>query len=233
MPSKRWMIRFAALAALLFLAGCGGGDDDDDDSADAVETQEEDVDADDDGDGEATAEAEEVESGTTAEELAQSVVQIYHLEETSGRYEPLLWCSGTIIDPGGLILTNAHCTDEDQIGEYDALGIGLLEDPEEPTEPSYFAEVIEEDVDADVAILQITTDNEGKEVDTKALELPAATLGDPDDVELGDTVRIIGYPAIGAAPDEFFFSEEFTPEDVRVRSRLGRSAVSASFWART
>jgi S1-C subfamily serine protease len=198
------------LLLTIALAACGGGGDDDDDS-DSAE----------DGSSETAADPEELSSGTETADLARAVVQIYHLEEASGGYEELAWCSGTIIDPGGLILTNAHCTDEDQVGEYDALGIGLLTDVDEATSPSYFAAVVEEDIDEDLAILQITTDNEGNDVDPRDLELPTVTLGDPEAVELGDDVRVIGYPAIGADPDQFFFSEDFGPSDVRITVTQG------------
>jgi Trypsin-like peptidase domain len=40
-------------------------------------------------------------------------------------------------------------------------------------------------------------------------------------VELGDDVRVIGYPAIGADPDEFFFSTDFGPSDVRITVTQG------------
>lgn len=192
--------------SMALLTSCSSGDNDDSEQ---------------DADGDATAEPEEVTTGTETADLAEAVVQIYHLREASGGYEEFAWCSGTVIDPGGLILTNAHCTDEDQVGEYDALGIGLLEDVDEATNPAYFAEVVEEDIDEDLAVLQVITDNEGNDLDPRELELPTVTLGDPDQVELGDDVRVIGYPAIGADPDQFFFSEDFGPGDVRITVTQG------------
>ncbi|HEX5939384.1 MAG TPA: serine protease [Dehalococcoidia bacterium] len=203
---KSQLIVLFACLAMALLTSCGGGDDDDSEQ---------------DADSEATAEPQEVTTGSETADLAEAVVQIYHLREASGGYEEFAWCSGTLIDPGGLILTNAHCTDADQVGDYDALGIGLLQDVDEPTQPAFFAEVVEEDIDEDLAVLQITTDNEGNEVDPRELELPTVTLGDPDAVQLGDDVRVIGYPAIGADPDEFFFSADFGPSDVRITVTQG------------
>lgn len=209
MPFRKLSVLLSLLLLIGAAASCGGGDDDDAGGSDEG------------GGDEATAEPEELTSGTETADLARAVVQIYHLQEASGGYEEFAWCSGTIIDPGGLILTNAHCTDEDQVGEYDALGVGLLADVDEATAPAYFAEVVEEDIDEDLAILQITTDNEGNDVDPRDLELPTVTLGDPDAIQLGDDVRVIGYPAIGADPDEFFFSADFGPSDVRITVTQG------------
>jgi V8-like Glu-specific endopeptidase len=209
LTARKLILLVFSCAFVLAIAACGGGDDDDD------------ADQDDGGDEEATSEPEELATGSETADLARAVVQIYHLREGPGGYEEFAWCSATVIDPGGLILTNAHCTDKDQVGEYDAIGVGLLEDVDEATNPAYFAEVVEQDIDEDLAILQITTDNEGTEVDPRELELPTVTLGDPDAVDLGDDVRIIGYPAIGADPDEFFFSSDFGPDDVRITVTQG------------
>ena len=85
--------------------------------------------------------------------------------------------SGVIVSPSGYILTNFHVVDAaDQIEV--ALNDGH----------SLRARLVGGDPESDLAVLQIDPE------ETKALKLPAITLGKMDDVIVGDVVLAIGNP---------------------------------------
>lgn len=154
---------------LLIAAACGGGNGSDEPEPSPTE--------------------EEVATPTTAD-LAHSVVQIVALDSTR---TPVWTGSGTIITSDGLVLTNAHVVD-DRFDEYDVLGVAVTEQTDEPPEPSFLAEIEAVDYALDLAVISIVSDLDGGDVD---LDLPAIALGDSDDVEIGDAIRILGYPGIG------------------------------------
>jgi S1-C subfamily serine protease len=115
--------------------------------------------------------------------------------------------SGTIISPDGLILTNAH------VGAPDAPGLGLSEgavepapatlevalvdDPRRNATPSYRATPVAWDGYLDVAVLQITSMEDGSPVTPQMLKLPSVQLGNSGGVRPGQTIGVIGYPGIG------------------------------------
>lgn len=81
--------------------------------------------------------------------------------------------SGVIVSPDGYILTNNHV-----IEEADEIEV-VLSDNEKP----YLAEVIGADPKTDIAVIKIQAEN-----------LPAITLGDSDQLRVGDVVLAIGNP---------------------------------------
>jgi len=126
-------------------------------------------------------------------ELAQATVQIIALMDDGSRWRPIWSGSGSIIEPQGLILTNAHIVD-DQYGDYDALGVAITARSDQLPQLIYLAEVVTTDPVLDVAVIRITSDLEGVPVD---LDLPYVNIADSDEVEIGDRLRILGYPGIG------------------------------------
>ena len=82
--------------------------------------------------------------------------------------------SGVIVDSSGLIVTNHHV-----IAGADQITVALSDRRE------FEAKVVSSDEHTDLAILRI---------DTKGEKLPYLTLGDSDDVEVGDMVLAIGDP---------------------------------------
>jgi S1-C subfamily serine protease len=116
--------------------------------------------------------------------------------DTRGRYYSL--GSGTIISPDGLIITNAHIV-EPQRGstQISEIIVAMSIDPDEPPVDSYLAEVIKSDANIDIAILRIFADISDQPIDPNSLDLPHATLGDSDQLQLGDPLIILGYPIIG------------------------------------
>ena len=101
--------------------------------------------------------------------------------------------SGTIISPDGLILTNAHVVFP-AVGTLDRLEIGITDSPDTPPVATFLAEVAAADGALDLAVLRITARIDGSNV---AGNLPYVQLGDSDDLEIGDSLRILGYPGIG------------------------------------
>jgi serine protease Do len=131
--------------------------------------------------------------------LLRSTVQIVALQQgDGGQLQPIWTGSGSIISPDGIILTNSHvASDPDPAYQPDALGIALTIRSDQPPEPTYLAEVLAIDYQLDLAVIQITTDLDGRPVDPEQLNLTYVAIGDSDVLDLGDLVRILGYPGIG------------------------------------
>ncbi len=85
--------------------------------------------------------------------------------------------SGVIVDPKGVIITNAHVVDG-----ADRIRVKLMNDPDTVT---YDATVIGTDKETDLAVIKI---------DTKGKSLPAAKMGNSDSMQVGDWVLAIGSP---------------------------------------
>jgi len=82
--------------------------------------------------------------------------------------------SGVIISPDGYILTNNHV-----VGSADEIHVTLMDKRE------FTAKVVGKDPKTDLALIKI---------DTKGDKLPAANLGDSDQLQVGDWVVAIGNP---------------------------------------
>ncbi|NPA93079.1 MAG: trypsin-like serine protease [Chloroflexi bacterium] len=131
-------------------------------------------------------------------ELYRAVVQIVAEAKYRGSLMPVWAGSGTIIDPRGYILTNAHVvTSGPADPPVEALKILVTEREDSPPVPRYYAEVVVADQKLDLAVIRITTDLHGNPVDPATLNLPYAQLGDSDSLHLGAPIIILGYPGIG------------------------------------
>ena len=127
----------------------------------------------------------------TVAELATSTVMVI-LVDSSG--EPLCFGSGTIIDEKGTILTNAHVVANDSFCSYSSILIAVTDDSGVPPEPAYEADLLAVDEDLDLAVVRAARDLDG--TPTSATFEPTI-LGDSDAVQIGDNLRILGYPSIG------------------------------------
>ena len=127
----------------------------------------------------------------------RAVVQILAEARHNGVLEPVWSGSGTIVDPRGFILTNAHVALSDAEERVAALQILLTEAEDKPPVPRYYAEVVVADEALDIAVLRITTDLDGNPVNPESLNLPYVRLGDSDKLHLGQPLVILGYPGIG------------------------------------
>ncbi len=105
--------------------------------------------------------------------------------------------SGTIISPDGLILTNAHVAMGDRFYPAEELLIMLTVAEDQSPQEAFYAEVLQADENLDIAVLRPSTDLNGKEIDRSTLNLPYVSLGNSDELHLGDDIVILGYPGIG------------------------------------
>ncbi|TQK70239.1 trypsin-like peptidase domain-containing protein [Nocardioides sp. SLBN-35] len=116
--------------------------------------------------------------------------------------------SGSIIRSDGLILTNAHVAapespglaekygDEVLIANPNYLLISLTDGMTDTNAPAaYRARVVEADGNLDVAVVQIYADEDGKPLEDD-LDLPTVPIGSSDDLRAGDSVTVLGFPAV-------------------------------------
>ncbi len=137
-------------------------------------------------------------------EIMSAVVQVSLVKIQGGQVYYLPWGSGTIISSDGLILTNCHVADpvryglgQDEVPDYDALGIGLTVKSDRPPQLSYLAEVLQADPNLDLAVIRITQKMDQTPIAPEDLNLPFVEVGDSDQVEVGDDLNVFGYPGIG------------------------------------
>jgi S1-C subfamily serine protease len=136
------------------------------------------------------------EKQTSLEDVYSSVVMIEALNKDGvGIYNG----SGTIIDSKGFILTAYHLVGDNYIGElYNPDGVVkvyLTRDSSSDPEFQYYAQVVESNPVADLAVLRVILLKSG-EVPVSCLNLPALTI-DSSNLEPGQLVRAVGYPGIG------------------------------------
>ncbi len=126
----------------------------------------------------------------TVADLARSTVQVILLDGG----QPTCSGSGTIVEPDGTILTNAHVVEADAGCPYDTIGVAVTDDSGTPPELRYQARIHGFDRTLDLAVIRISGDLDGNPVEGSFAAVP---LGDSDEVEIGDQLRILGYPSIG------------------------------------
>nr|MBN1229503.1 trypsin-like peptidase domain-containing protein [Anaerolineae bacterium] len=124
------------------------------------------------------------------DQIAQAAVQIMAGRGVGGSFQPMWTGSGTLISPNGVILTNCHVA----CGAPTLL-ILMTTDADQAPEPSYIAEITYYDEELDLAILQITADENGNALSPSGL--PYLEVGDSDDLRLGEKLYIFGYPGVG------------------------------------
>ena len=105
--------------------------------------------------------------------------------------------SGTMLAADGLILTNYHVVAEaaDNPDEKDVLVIGLTVDPRQPAHELFRGNVLAYDKKIDLALVQVSCGLYHQSL-PKGYRFPAITLGDPDSLEVGDKLTMIGFPEI-------------------------------------
>jgi serine protease Do len=154
-------------------------------------------------------------------DLAKATVQILALQTAGDGYDVVWSGSGSVIDASGLILTNGHVVD-DRLGEYEVLGVAVTGRTDEPPELQFLAEIASADYDLDLAVIRIVSDVNGDPVQAVLSAIP---LGDSDQVEIGDHLRVLGYPGIGG--------ETITFTEGAVSGFNSERAVEGRAWIKT
>jgi S1-C subfamily serine protease len=131
------------------------------------------------------------------ERLAESVVMVAPGVRSGRDFEPVATGSGTIVDESGLILTNFHVVDPDNVGAYDDIAIYVSDAPSEVPDLTYFGGLAAWDEQLDLAVIRITSNRNGIDIDPEALDLKKVKIGDLEDVDIGDELTVLGYPDIG------------------------------------
>lgn len=125
-------------------------------------------------------------------DISRSTVQVQLLDANG---IPICSGSGTIVESDGTILTNAHVIARDSFCNFSTIGIAITEDSGQPPVLAFEADLLVADAELDLAVLRIAR-TLGGQAFTDA-EFPALIIGDSDAVEIGEDIRILGYPSIG------------------------------------
>jgi len=131
--------------------------------------------------------------GTRPSEIAKATVLLTQLDDNGDQV--CFSGSGTILDPSGLILTNAHVVMSDPSCGYSKLGVEITTRTDTAPELLYIAEVAGYDPSLDLATVRIVSDLDGNPVELS--DLSFLEIGDSDSLEVGDKITMVGYPAIG------------------------------------
>lgn len=111
--------------------------------------------------------------------------------------------SGTLLTPTGLVLTNYHVVAEvaenpPENPEQDPVIIAATVDPALPPKELFRGRVVQFDKDRDLALVQITCGLYHQALPA-GYRFPTLVLGDPGQMQMGDEVRIVGFPSVGGS----------------------------------
>lgn len=119
-------------------------------------------------------------------------------------------CSGTVIDPGGYILTNFHCVGTPEGNYSNTSGkpgslyhpeglvlVGLTLNPRKAPKPTYVAKAVAGSPKLDIAVLKIVAPAEKGAKLPDPLPLVVIQRSDSEEVKLGSFIGVLGYPGIG------------------------------------
>ncbi len=108
--------------------------------------------------------------------------------------------SGTLVSRDGLILTNAHSTQQSVDCPGTELIIALNVRSGESPIAQYRAEIAQIDPGLDLALLRIIREPDGRLVNRENLALPFVELADSSATRIDETITIVGYPGIADDP---------------------------------
>jgi S1-C subfamily serine protease len=152
-------------------------------------------------------------------DLAEATVQIFAMEDNDSEWTIVWSGSGSVVSPDGMILTNAHVVDN-RYDEYTDLGVAIIERTDKPPELTYLADIATVDYGLDIAVIRIVSNIDGNPVTP---QLSYIQMGDSDAIEIGDHLRILGYPGIGG--DTITYTEGAVSGFTRERGVDGRAWI--------
>ncbi len=106
--------------------------------------------------------------------------------------------SGTIVSSGGIILTNYHVLMDLAGGIHKTAVVAVVDDLFQPARETYRAEVLEASEELDCAVLGITSGYYHQKL-PEDYSFPFYRFRNAQELELGDEIRILGFPAIGGS----------------------------------
>jgi S1-C subfamily serine protease len=127
----------------------------------------------------------------------RSVVQITAIINLDGQLFEAWTGSGTVISSDGLILTNAHVVLSDRFYDVADLVVAITTEQDQPPTPMFYADVLQADVNLDLAVIKLRSDLNNGAVDFSALGIEPVRIGRAEALQLGDPIIILGYPGIG------------------------------------
>lgn len=131
--------------------------------------------------------------------MSESAKSVVLVESFDDNRIPFGSGSGTIIDAQGYILTAFHVIGDTKTGVLHnpdgIVRIYITDDYRNPPEFRYYAQVIEYNQAADLAVLRIIRLKSG-DTPNECLDLPALEINDSE-LPIGDTVHALGYPELG------------------------------------
>lgn len=129
--------------------------------------------------------------------IEQATVFVLQAQNVGDILNITCFSSGTIVSRDGLILTNAHSTLPSASCPGETLVIALSVSPDAPPVPRYRAEIVQSNAGLDLALLRISREFDGRLIARDALVLPFVDVADSQEVNLDDTITVVGYPGIG------------------------------------
>jgi len=128
--------------------------------------------------------------------ISKSTIKLYTLDDD---FNVIAMGSGTIINKDGYILTNFHCVGENgRLYNSDGyVAVAITDDVKKNIQPQYIAQYRHGVESLDLAVIKIVSDLNWNAVSARDLNLSPITISDSDNVELGDIINILGYPAVG------------------------------------
>jgi S1-C subfamily serine protease len=112
--------------------------------------------------------------------------------------------SGTFVGNERLVLTNFHVVGDRRTDKLyhrnGSVTIAVTTNPRLAAQPRYIAQVLiaASSAPIDIALLRIVANLDGTPI-TGCIHEPTATLGDSDALQLGDQLKMYGYPGVGGA----------------------------------
>jgi len=128
--------------------------------------------------------------------ISKSTIKLYTLDDD---FNVIAMGSGTIVNKDGYILTNFHCVGENgKLYNSDGyVAVAITDDVKKNIQPQYIAQYRHGVESLDLAVLKIVSDLNWNAVSARDLNLSPITIADSDNIELGDIINILGYPAVG------------------------------------